>query len=190
MLWPVPCRLCNNNTALLPVLSWKCFLCIHRRYWEDIMVFGQTRKPGDDNREYRYAAYRHFIYWQHGSLGQGNRLVIPSCCVWRIRDKFPGPPKTSHWFHTWPLSFPPGPLERPHSISGTHTPACSSSRHQIISYLFVTFLIFYLFYTCSIHFLYLYIFWIIIKLFVYIFTFVQLKCASLPNKRYSSDVLW
>ena len=34
------------------------------------MVVGHIREPGDDNREYHYAAYRHFIYWQHGSLGR------------------------------------------------------------------------------------------------------------------------
>ena len=45
--------------------------------------------PLGDNREYCYAAYLHFIYWQHGSLCQGTRLDIPSCWVWRIMDTFP-----------------------------------------------------------------------------------------------------
>uniref|UniRef100_A0A668A4C7 P2X purinoreceptor 7 intracellular domain-containing protein n=1 Tax=Myripristis murdjan TaxID=586833 RepID=A0A668A4C7_9TELE len=85
----------KNCVSLLPHFSQYCltegFLHIHRQYREDITVLGQASGPGDDNREYRYAAYRHFIYWQHGSLGQGNRRVIPSCCVWRIRDRFPDP---------------------------------------------------------------------------------------------------
>lgn len=84
-----------NCVSLLPHFSQYCFeegfIRIHRQYREDITALGHTREPGDDNREYRYGAYRHFIYWQHGSLGQGNRLVIPSCCVCRIRDKFPDP---------------------------------------------------------------------------------------------------
>lgn len=53
------------------------------------MAVGLTREPGDDNQEFRYAAYRHYIFWQYGSLGQGNWLVIPSCCVWAIRDHCP-----------------------------------------------------------------------------------------------------
>ena len=92
-------KCCGQNLAtcvsLLPHFTQYCldegFLRIHRQYREEITSLGHIREPGDDNREFRYAAYRHFIFWQHGSLGQGNRTVIPSCCVCKIRDKFPDP---------------------------------------------------------------------------------------------------
>uniref|UniRef100_A0A1A8QE67 P2X purinoreceptor 7 intracellular domain-containing protein n=1 Tax=Nothobranchius rachovii TaxID=451742 RepID=A0A1A8QE67_9TELE len=66
-------------------------LRIHRQYREDLMAVRPAREPGDDNREYRYAAYRHFIFWQHGAFGRGNQLVIPSCCVWVVRDRYQDP---------------------------------------------------------------------------------------------------
>lgn len=79
----------------LPHFSLYCLdegnLRIHRQFREDLLVVRLAREPGDDNREYRYAAYRHYTFWQHGSLGQGNRFVIPSCCVWAIRDRYPDP---------------------------------------------------------------------------------------------------
>ncbi|KAL7371934.1 hypothetical protein ABVT39_007194 [Epinephelus coioides] len=92
-------KCCGQDPAhcvcLLPHFTQYCldegYLRIHGQYREEITAFGNLREPGDDNREYRYAAYRHFIFWQHGSLGQGNRRVIPSCCVSRIREKFPDP---------------------------------------------------------------------------------------------------
>ncbi len=85
----------NYCISQLPQFSLYCledgYLRLHRQYRNDVLVISESREPGDDNREFRYAAYRQYIFWQHGALGQGNRLVIPSCCVWWIRDKYPDP---------------------------------------------------------------------------------------------------
>ena len=41
------------------------------------------------NRSLRNAAYRQFILWQYGKLGQGNRRVAPSCLVVKIQSDYP-----------------------------------------------------------------------------------------------------
>ncbi|XP_048102793.1 P2X purinoceptor 7-like [Alosa alosa] len=92
-------KCCGQRPALCisqtPHFSLYCledgYLRLHRQYRDDVLVFDEAREPGEDNREYRYAAYRQFIFWQHGALGRGNRRSIPSCCIWRIRDKYPDP---------------------------------------------------------------------------------------------------
>lgn len=63
-------------------------LSLARLYRREILVYPDERDLCKANR---HAAYRQFTLWRHGRLGQGVRLVIPSCCVWLIRDRYPDP---------------------------------------------------------------------------------------------------
>ena len=40
-------------------------------------------------RNYRYAAYRQYVWWIYQRLGRKQRKVIPSCVVSAIRKQFP-----------------------------------------------------------------------------------------------------
>lgn len=62
-----------------------------RRLWNDIRAEVDAAETGESNRQFRYAEYRQYVLWQHGSLGDGRRVVIPSCCVWSIRLHDPDP---------------------------------------------------------------------------------------------------
>ncbi|XP_028395416.1 uncharacterized protein LOC114519475 [Dendronephthya gigantea] len=60
---------------------------ISMRYREDVLVLNNVR----NNENFRHAAYRQYVLWQHGRLGRGNRRVVPSCCVVAIRNCYPSP---------------------------------------------------------------------------------------------------
>uniref|UniRef100_A0A8C6NSQ6 P2X purinoreceptor 7 intracellular domain-containing protein n=1 Tax=Nothobranchius furzeri TaxID=105023 RepID=A0A8C6NSQ6_NOTFU len=66
-------------------------LRLARTLWNEFRAVYDDPDPGEDNRQFRHAAYRQFVAWQHGKPGGGRRVVIPSCVVWRIREKFRDP---------------------------------------------------------------------------------------------------
>ena len=63
-------------------------LKLNDSFQQDIFGFPQDV---DQNRGFRHAAYQSFVLWRHRRLGAGNCLVVPSCCVVAIRQKFPDP---------------------------------------------------------------------------------------------------
>jgi hypothetical protein len=57
------------------------------------MFVGVTNDVHEDepNNAKRKAAYRYYVQFKHGRLGQGNRVVIPDCIKDLIRSQYPDP---------------------------------------------------------------------------------------------------
>ena len=64
-------------------------LRLARRIWNDLRAVADLPDAGEDNHQFRHASYRQFVAWQYKVLGAGHRVVIPSCCVWAICERFP-----------------------------------------------------------------------------------------------------
>ena len=69
-------------------------LCTRKFVLENVLI-GFHEIKGDhleeiwSNRSLRYAAYKQFVWWVFKYLGKGNRRVLPSCVLWKIRDMYP-----------------------------------------------------------------------------------------------------
>jgi hypothetical protein len=81
-------RPCITTSRLFPQLVPDAnALDLAMQYREDMLALNEVR----NNENFRHAAYRQFVLWQHGHLGRGNRRAVPSCCVRAIRDRYPSP---------------------------------------------------------------------------------------------------
>ncbi|KAM7290704.1 P2X purinoceptor 7-like isoform X2 [Ixodes scapularis] len=69
--------------------------CITKHPWFELYCLN---RPVLDLAKYRYTAYHQFTWWVHKRLGRGNRVVLPSCVVCRIRQEFPSTDGTYRGF--------------------------------------------------------------------------------------------
>ena len=60
-------------------------IALHNGFRSDILA---EQEEANKNKSLRHGLYRMFIMWVHKKLS-GDRRVIPSCCVWKIRNEFP-----------------------------------------------------------------------------------------------------
>ncbi|XP_065900520.1 P2X purinoceptor 7-like isoform X1 [Dysidea avara] len=58
--------------------------------------YGSADEPVDENRKFRYLAYRQMTWWGWHYLGRHRCVVLPSCVVSRIRQEFPSDEYTGH----------------------------------------------------------------------------------------------
>ena len=61
-------------------------IALHNGFRNDILA---EQEEANKNKSLRHGSYRMFIMWVHKKLSAGDRRVIPSCCVWKIRNEFP-----------------------------------------------------------------------------------------------------
>ncbi|XP_065907798.1 P2X purinoceptor 7-like isoform X2 [Dysidea avara] len=82
------CKEIEQINSLLEVLM----VTLHSHRYH----YGSADEPVDENRKFRYLAYRQMTWWGWHYLGRHRRVVLPSCVVSRIRQEFPSDEYTGH----------------------------------------------------------------------------------------------
>ncbi|XP_059921533.1 P2X purinoceptor 7-like [Gadus macrocephalus] len=87
-----PCISINEVRQLLNKTVLETFFWVPKINWKKRPTpEGPNGQLSD--RQYRLVAYRVILEWalKGQPLGRGNRLGLPSCVVWAVRDAFPSP---------------------------------------------------------------------------------------------------
>ena len=84
---------CENMSCVIKSIEFET-LYINKFVLENILTgLHESRRDHMEkawsNRSLRYAAYKQFIWWVFKYLGKGNRRVISSCALRRIRKLYP-----------------------------------------------------------------------------------------------------
>lgn len=67
-------------------------LVSRRSLLEAVLLYQDPLSSPDDPGQaaaLRHCAYRQYISWRFGVPPNGTHPVIPSCCVWRVREEYP-----------------------------------------------------------------------------------------------------
>ena len=90
-------RLCCKSRPCITTTDSFYDTCINRSVLT-VCILDRNDFYGDEDGDeafspanYRKAGYRQCILYRHGFLGRGNRKVVPSCAVWKIKDNYPAP---------------------------------------------------------------------------------------------------
>lgn len=69
-------------------------LVLRRSLLEAVLLYRDPLSSSDDRGQtaaLRHCAYRQYISWRFGVPPNDSHPVIPSCCVWRVREEYPSP---------------------------------------------------------------------------------------------------
>ena len=76
------------STSELPdISSGPAALTVARAQVADLLHFEEH----NENRAFRFQAYRQVTLWAHGKLGRRAAKIIPAYCTVAIRNKYPDP---------------------------------------------------------------------------------------------------
>ena len=72
---------------LADISSGPAVLTVARAQVADLLHFEEP----NENKAFRFQAYRRFTLWAHGKVGRRAAKIIPACCTIAIRNKYPDP---------------------------------------------------------------------------------------------------
>ena len=96
-------KLCCKNPLVLPIEKFNGFDCITQSQafnnvclnkdvleaaigaWQDL----NYENMGLANINYRFIAYKQYVWWSYGYLGKKKRRPLPNCAIKKIRAVFP-----------------------------------------------------------------------------------------------------
>ena len=59
------------------------FVALHEARGDPLEIENEIK-----NRPLRFAAYKQFVWWMFKRPGKGNRRVLPSSVLWKIRQHY------------------------------------------------------------------------------------------------------
>ena len=89
------CSYCQSNPCCYEIFKEDMFLALHNSFVKIVSdnkkdwVYTDLSGNEVDNSAIRKSLYKYYIYYRHGHLGKGNRIMVDECATKKIRTMFP-----------------------------------------------------------------------------------------------------